>query len=83
MRRHKVIITAEVETTQTLAQLRALESMRFQRVGCDPQQLTRDASNEMKIDAEAVVVGTITQVKAQVVQPVKESSSPKQSRRRQ
>lgn len=37
MRRHKVIITAEVETTQTLAELRALESMRFQRVGCDPQ----------------------------------------------
>lgn len=77
MRRHKVIITAEVETTQTLAELRSLESIRFQRVGCDPQQLTRDDRNEMKISAEPVVVGTITQVKAQVVQPVKEKKPTK------
>lgn len=72
MRRHKVMITCEVETTQTLAELRSLESIRFQLVGCDPQQLTRDAGKEMQINAAAVVVGTITQVKAQVVQPVKE-----------
>lgn len=70
MRRHKVLITCEVETVQTLAELKKLERLFF---SYEPgtgtgTYLDRDPEAEKNCGP---CRGTITQVKAQVVQPVK------------